>query len=72
MRAPTTLTSFALPLSGSLASTWNARQEQHMPVLFSPTTGAAINGGVLVLVGAVPDLPFTAADIGHLLDAGSI
>jgi hypothetical protein len=43
-----------------------------MPVLFSPTTGAAINGGVLVLVGAVPDLPFTAADIGHLLDAGSI
>jgi hypothetical protein len=25
-----------------LVTTWNARQEKHMPMLFSPTIGAAI------------------------------
>jgi hypothetical protein len=28
-----------------LVSTWNARQEAHMPMLFSPTIGAAVTAG---------------------------
>jgi hypothetical protein len=35
---------------------WNERQAKRMPMLFSPTIGAAIKGGVLVFVGAVPSL----------------
>ncbi len=31
--------------AGHLIATWNARQEAHMPMLFSPTIGAAIAAG---------------------------
>ena len=43
-----------------LITTWNARQEGHMPMLFSPTIGAAITARLLVLVGALSGLPHNA------------
>jgi hypothetical protein len=38
-----------------LVLAWNARQQAHMPMLFSPTIGAATTA-LLVPVGALPSL----------------
>jgi hypothetical protein len=40
-----------------LVAAWNERQAKRMPMLFSPTIGAAITAGLLVPPGAVPGLP---------------
>jgi hypothetical protein len=36
---------------------WNERQAKRMPVLFSPTIGAAITAAYWFLAGALPGLP---------------
>jgi len=40
-----------------LIAAWNERQAKRMPMLFSPTIGAAIAAGLLVPMGALPSLP---------------
>ena len=40
-----------------LIAAWNERQAKRMPMLFSPTIGAAITGGYWFLWGALPGLP---------------
>jgi len=53
---------------------WNERQAKRMPMLFSPTIGAAvmsrrsIAGPVLVAVGALPGLPNDQRDHLRTLD----
>ena len=41
-----------------LIAAWNERQAKRMPMLFSPTIGAAIAARVLVLVGPLPGLSY--------------
>ena len=43
-----------------LIGAWNERQAKRMPMLFSPTIGAAIAARLLVFVGALPGLPHDA------------
>jgi hypothetical protein len=45
-----------------LIGAWNERQAKRMPPIFSPTIGAAIHRGILVLMGAVPGLPHHERD----------
>jgi hypothetical protein len=46
-----------------LITAWNERQAKRMPMLFSPTIGAAITAGYWVfLVGALPGLPHHECD----------
>jgi hypothetical protein len=40
-----------------LIAAWNERQAKRMPMLFSPTIGAAVRARYLVAVGALPGLP---------------
>ncbi len=45
-----------------LIAAWNGRQAKRMPMLFSPTIGAAATAGLLVPVGALPGLPHHERD----------
>src|SRR6266702_2196666 len=47
----------ALEDAERLIAAWNERQAKRMPMIFSPTIGAAITAQVLVPVGAVSGLP---------------
>ena len=40
-----------------LIAAWNERQALRAPMIFSPTIGAAHQGGLLVPVGTLPGLP---------------
>jgi hypothetical protein len=40
-----------------LIAAWNERQANRMPMLFSPTMGAAVKAAYLVPVGALHGLP---------------
>jgi len=40
-----------------LIAAWNERQAKSIPMLFSPTIGAAITAGYWVSVGTLPGLP---------------
>ncbi len=40
-----------------LVTAWNERQAKRMPMLFSPTIGAAITAGYWFFTGALPGLP---------------
>ena len=45
-----------------LIAAWNERQAKRMPMLFSPTIGAAIRAGYWFSVGALPRLPNDQCD----------
>ena len=45
-----------------LITAWNERQAKRMPMLFSPTIGAAIRAGYWFSVGALPRLPNDQCD----------
>jgi beta-phosphoglucomutase-like phosphatase (HAD superfamily) len=45
-----------------LIAAWNERQAKRMPMLFSPTIGAAITAGYWFPLGALPGLPNNQCD----------
>ena len=45
-----------------LIAAWNERQAKRMPMLFSPTIGAAVTARLLVSVGPLPGLPYHERD----------
>jgi hypothetical protein len=45
-----------------LVATWNERQEKRMPVLFSPTIGAAITARYWLSMGVLPGVPDDQCD----------
>jgi hypothetical protein len=55
-RGPTTCAQL-LEDAERLIAAWIERQAKRMPMLFSPTIGAAITARLLVPAGAVPSLP---------------